>query len=204
MNTFFRQSDRKVKKVAGFHLNDGWWSRPWEYAWAQEYIANGGVVADMGCGYTFRPFKEALAEYADHVLAVDANPAVLELDKPENVEFVVARFDDLSPIPSDSLDAIFCISVLEETGDPDNYAKILSEFKRVLKPERNMVFTFDVTYDESKPSEPYPGVHVGPLFDAIYRAGLFIPNSIDFAKGDDLVVHKGYNLCCFHLVVVNL
>jgi ubiquinone/menaquinone biosynthesis C-methylase UbiE len=192
-------TDPQVTEVAGYDLNPGWWSRPYEYAWALEFVKpGGGVVADMGCGYTFRPFKEALAEWCDHVYAVDQNPKVLELDKPDNVEFVVSSFDAMPTIPDNSLDALFCISVLEE-NNPASYWDILWEFARIIKPKAPMVFTFDVPYDRFKViGNGFSVVDFCLLFEAIESLELKVWGGLDFSK-KSAIYHDEWNLACFHL-----
>ncbi len=199
MNRFFRVDDPQVTEVAGYDLNPGWWSRPYEYTWALEFAKpRGGVVADMGCGYTFRPFKEALAEWCDYVYAVDQNPKVLELDKPDNVEFVVSGFDTMPTIPDNSLDTLFCISVLEES-DPAGYWDILKEFTRVIKPRALMIFTFDVVYDQFKLiGNGLSGIDFCMLFEAIESLELKVQGGLDFSR-ENTIHHDEWNLACFHL-----
>ena len=49
----------------------------------------------------------------------------------DNVKFVVGRAEDMSMIPSDSMDAAVCTTVLCNVNDVD---KSLSEIKRILRP----------------------------------------------------------------------
>ncbi|KAI0208069.1 Methyltransferase-like protein 7A [Lamellibrachia satsuma] len=63
----------------------------------------------------------------------------------DNVRFVVGRAEDLSMIPSDSVDAAVCTTVLCNVDDVD---KSLSEIKRVLRPGGKFYYIEHVCADE--------------------------------------------------------
>lgn len=193
---FLKYTDPRLSVVAGWALPQGWWSRPWEYAWALQFARPGQVVADMGCGYTYRPLKDALANTCAHVYAVDASPKVLALPGREHLEYVVA--DISKPIPAiatGSLDRIFCISVLEDTQR--QLPQILAEFARCLKPDGLVILTFDTPYYIDQPCLAWPGLNLQDFFRAVEDAGLSLVGDFDFDI-TDAVHHKDWNLCVVH------
>src|SRR5690349_14866616 len=73
-NAFFKNDDNRLDVVAGFRIPEGWWSRRYEYAYCLQFAEPGQIVADMGAGRDYRPFKDALAEICGCVYAVDKDP----------------------------------------------------------------------------------------------------------------------------------
>lgn len=204
-NGYFKLSDEKAGAVGGFPINEGWWSRKYEYPWAMRYAIEGAHgdaplrVADMGCGWTPRPFKDALAKTCGHVYAVDGNEKILGLPRSEGVEWVVADITRrIEAIAEGSLDRVFCISVLEDVGEKVPLA--LEEFGRCLKPGGLCVLTFDVQYDYEKPLGQYPGVKIEKFWYAALKAGLWMREDPDLERVN-LVVHEEFNLCVFHCVL---
>lgn len=201
-NAFFKTSDVKIAAIAGMPLNLSWWSRAYEYAWAIQFADAGMIVADMGAGWSGRPFKEALADVCrdgGHVYAVDLDERFLDLpNNRENLEFLIGNFEHELPfLKAGTMDRVFCISVLE---DLTNYEAALREFHRVLKPGGLLVITCDSQYDETKPLTKYPGVSFDKLFDAIQEAGFHLPNGMDMdVRG--AVFHEEWNLACWHMVL---
>jgi len=199
MNGFFRWDDPKVSEVAGYALPHDWWSRPYEYAWALGFAKPGQVVADMGCGWMYRPFKDALAGICEHVYAVDQNSRLLAQSRPDNMTFVIANFSQkIEALEAGSLDAIFCISVLEDLGDFAGHA--LKEFGRLLKDDGLVVITFDAPYDDNNPTPVYPGLPLHKFNNAVRAAGLRHKGMSDYRK-DNAVNHGECNLSCFHCVL---
>ena len=199
-NGFFKTTDPKITELEGFTFPLGWWSRTWEYPWALQHNLLGGVVADMGFGFTYRPFHDALCRRAGRVIGVDVKPPQwTEQEHPSmpNFEVVVADFTkDISAIELRSLDRIFCISVWEDSL-PD---KALGVFADLLAPDGQIVLTFDVPYDKSKPTPRYPGVDWERFLSDVTEAGLSFVGDVD-AHMDDLVVNEEWNLCVFHCLL---
>jgi SAM-dependent methyltransferase len=197
-NGYFKQSDPHIKELAGYELPSDWWSRPWEYAWAIEHVVETMTVADMGCGWMYRPFKDALAEICRFVYAVDADKRLHQQKQADNMGFVIGDITDQIPaIPSGKLDRVFCISVLEDLGDMA--APALKEFRRCIKPDGKIILTFDVPYQDA-PTPVYPGLPLDKFEQAMIDAGLSYDGGIDYSK-DDAVNHQDWNLCCFHCVL---
>lgn len=201
-NGFFKVSDFQAKEIEGYPINPNWWSRSYEYPWALRYAEAGLVVADMGCGWTPRPFKDALSRICGKVYAVDGDPRAAELLQRERMTFVTADFTSrVEAVPDGILDRIFCISVLEDVADKVPLA--LQEFARGLKPGGLCVLTFDVQYDLHKPLGQYPGVVLEKFWSAAERSGFVFRDEVNLDK-TDVVFNEGFNLCVFHCVLVKV
>ena len=195
-NRLIKITDSKLTSLAGMDIPHDWWSRPFEYSCALGFAEPSQVVADMGCGWMYRPFKNALAEIVGTVYAVDANSKLLEQQKPDNMEFIVAPMES-TPIADKSCDRVFCISVLEDIQDP---IPALKEFARILKDDGRIVITMDIPYDTDKPCPRYPGMNMATFIKAMGEADLVFDGSVDL-KRDNAVHHEGWNLCVFRCVL---
>lgn len=198
-NGFFKRDDVRSEVVAGLKLPEQWWSRPYEYAWALQFARPADIVADMGTGWMYRPFKDALADICGFVYAIDADERLLSQTVKENMCFLIANMTERVPLDDNSLDKIFCISVLEDLDAMVNGA--LREFARLLRPKGSIVTTFDVQYDMSKPLGRYPGVNFEKLLGAMDDNGLMFDGDVVMDK-QNAVYHEEFNLCCFHAVMV--
>jgi len=92
-----------------------------------------GSLLDVGCGSGI--FLPELAKHCDRLFSCDLHPHLdltAEMLLAESVNVHLTRCDacDL-PFPSESIDAIVCMSVLEHLRDPKFAAQ---EFHRVLRP----------------------------------------------------------------------
>lgn len=200
-NAFFRITDPKVSHVGDFEVPAQWWSRHYEYQWAMTYAASGQVVADMGCGWHYRPLHTWLSMVCEFTYGVDHHKEILDLPPMVRGEFVVADFAQrIEAIPETSLDRIFCISVLEELID---YGKALTEFARLLKPGGMIVLTCDAPFVKDKPTPVYPGVNMDKLEEAMTAAGLRYHGSVNRVRYEDLLHHAEWNLCVWHCVLEN-
>lgn len=198
-NRIIKASDKNISNIAGMDIPADWWSRRYEYSFALDFAEPSQVVADMGCGWMYRPFKNALAEIVGKVYAVDANEKLLEQKRPDNMEFVVSKMEQ-TPIPDKVCDRVFCISVLEDIQDP---APALKEFTRILKDDGRIVITMDIPYDTDKPCPRYPGMNMATFTKAVFDADLAFDGSVNL-KRDDAVHHEGWNLCVFRCVLKKL
>jgi SAM-dependent methyltransferase len=134
------------------------WSRRWEYPFEAQkvlqYAATQGdrplKMLDGGSGVTYVPYYlcERCPELS--VVCCDTNTSYAPMFKAinqnvghERVSFQEAMLQKL-PYETGGLDVVCCISVLEHT---DNYAEIVSEFSRVLRPGGLLVLTFDLSLD---------------------------------------------------------
>jgi len=201
LNGFFKLDDPQVDSIGGFDLLPSWWSRFYEYPWAMRFARPGDTVMDAGCGWHFRPLKNALAQVVDTVYAIDAHDGVLDLEVPNNVILVQADFTRRVPMLRDrSLDRVFCISVLEDLEAGDMIYPALLEFSRLIKDDGKIVLTFDVPYDTEKPTPHYPGLNLDRFIRTVADAGLHFEGPIDTDK-TNAVVHEEYNLAVFHGVL---
>jgi len=199
-NAYFKNSDPTIDEVAGFVIPDGFWSRKHEYLFAMSYAAAGQVVADMGCGWHYRPLHDWLSMVCAFCYGVDSHSGILDLPPMENGAFVVADFSKpIEAIPAGSLDRIFCISVLEELID---YDTALAEFSRLLKKNGRVIVTMDAQYDENKPAhEKYKGVDLKAFESAMIRNGLVYEGSVCRVKPEDALHNDEFNLMVWHCVI---
>lgn len=129
------------------------WSRRWEYPYVYSHLAsalNGPArILDAGSGVTFFPYFLSHQHPGWSIVACDYDVRFAEafqrIPKPESseVSFVAGDLRAL-PFADASFDAIYCISVLEHTGE---YPQILNEFYRILKPSGRLILTFDISLD---------------------------------------------------------
>jgi SAM-dependent methyltransferase len=132
------------------------WSRSWEYPYAFYHVrkwladrsqSNNPTVVDLGSGVTYFPF--AVAREGAAVVCVDNDP-VAERDMNRAVDVVsgapgsvaFALTDGVTlPFGPESVEALYCISVLEHIEDP---IPVVAEVARVLKPGALFVLTNDI------------------------------------------------------------
>ena len=130
------------------------WSRLWEYAYVyyhlrrclqESLVAPTPSIVDLGSGVTFLPF--AIAKLGCNVTCVDPDP-IVGVDIPRaaaalDISHVTARVANEGSIPlaSGTVDALFCVSVLEHVTRPN---LLLFEIERVLRPGGLFLLTIDV------------------------------------------------------------
>jgi len=134
------------------------WSRRWEYpfvasrvaAFADRRSGGGLTILDAGSGVTFFPYYLTRQMPGSRVICCDGNTgygrALARINRllgSSDVDFANCMLQEL-PLPADSIDAIYCVSVLEHT---DDYEAILAEFGRVLRPGGMLALTFDLSLD---------------------------------------------------------
>ncbi len=142
------------------------WSRRWEYPFVAARLLRFGQsdprsqtkfeVMDAGSGVTYFPYficgqlsqaKFVCVDYDETYVpmfeAINRTEESAASGGGQKVRFIKASLQNL-PLADGALDAICCISVLEHT---DNYAQILNEFFRVLRPGGLFVLTFDLSLD---------------------------------------------------------
>ena len=88
-----------------------------------------GVVLDAGCGTS--PYRDFLLRFADRYIGVDWGSTQHQA-RPD----VVADLNVGLPIDSQSVDTVFCISVLEHLHAPH---VAITEFARVLRPGGSLI-----------------------------------------------------------------
>lgn len=203
-NAFFRMCDPADEYLHGFRISEGWWSRRFEYSFVMKYAGAGQIVADMGAGWHYRPLHDALSNVCDFVYAVDYHPGILdEKEIPPMKSGIYINADFTKPIEamlSETLDRIFCVSVLEECGD---YVGALKEFYHLLKPDGLCIITCDMPHRDDKPEhEKYRGLKLENLESAMKEAGFRFQGSINRVRDYiDLLHNDEFNLCVWHCVL---
>jgi len=134
------------------------WSRQWEYPFVHcriRQIASGRSslrILDAGSGVTFFPhfmlsqFHQAQMYCSDRDGRLAEIHARVSRKAGNSIPFLQADLRTLL-YPDEWFDIVYCISVLEHTRD---YAEILDEFHRVLRPGGSLIVTFDVSLDGTR------------------------------------------------------
>jgi len=136
------------------------WSRRWEYvyvlqrleAWWQQN-PQAVDVADAGSGFTFFPFHLLDVNSSARITCIDADPTAgkaIEVAAKALGKGPAFSLQDLEKLdqPSESLDAVFSVSVIEHTTHP---TRVVEEIHRVLRPGGVFVCTFDVSFETGSP-----------------------------------------------------
>src|SRR3990172_9789383 len=179
---------------------EGWWSRQYEYAWAYSFLDDGDISADLGTGYTFRPFRHALSIASKTVYAIDVHVSE-DIDRfAPNMHFIQGSFVGRLPLVNDSIDKVFCISVLEDVIGLEEMGHALTEMKRIVTKEGQIVLTFDVPYDTDKPQHAlYKGVDLSKFIATVDRVGLRSDQPFYKEYKKDRLYNHEYNLCVYSL-----
>lgn len=138
------EMDRLVARDPVSYLHPG---KRWEYPWALERAAlrAGSRVLDVGAGDSIFPVY--LAARGHRVTAVDLKfDGSLGERHGVPIDYVPADMTAM-PLPSETFDAIFCISVIEHLPD-EAVPAALSEMHRVLRPGAPLLLTTDY-YDDA-------------------------------------------------------
>jgi ubiquinone/menaquinone biosynthesis C-methylase UbiE len=210
---FFTTNDKRMDTVV-FPLPAPWWSRPYEYAWAAEFVKPTDVILDAACGVC-HPFKFHLADNCEIVHAIDKDERILDMNKTadevqkafgegakldylekldwhEGINFKQASITDL-PYKDNMFDTVFCISVLEHLPDEDK-AKALKEFRRTLKNNGQVILTLD-----------YPDTNIDLMESLANKASLKLASEKDAAIPNDAIRLNYLEtkfLHCFRMVLV--
>ena len=157
----------------------GLWSRRYEYPFVGEKVIDYGKtlgdrsikILDAGSGVTFFDYLICDQLPTATVTCVDYDKSYHQMfadisanTSHQRVSFVEAALQSL-PHTTGEFDSLACLSVLEHT---DNYAQIVKEFSRVIKPGGQLVLTFDLSLDGkfplSKPQATDLLAHVAEYF----------------------------------------
>lgn len=109
-----------------------------ETLWNENQLG-GKLVLDAGCGSG--RFSEIALELGARLIAIDYSSAVDATSENLYSEDLLIVQGDLAnlPIPSESLDFVYCIGVLQHTKNPE---KIVTELLRCLKTGGEITLTF--------------------------------------------------------------
>uniref|UniRef100_A0A6M3ING2 Putative methyltransferase n=1 Tax=viral metagenome TaxID=1070528 RepID=A0A6M3ING2_9ZZZZ len=197
-NDYFYTTDPHIATLDGFPIPSSWWSRPYEYAWAILSTYPSAIAADMGSGYVYRPFTDALSATCQEVYAIDNRKQVtaVKRKRPDKVTTIVADFTTPTPLAISSLDLIFCISVLEDVGEKIPLA--LAEFRRLIAPDGLIVLTFDVPIRDNP---IWPGVNLTTFWNDVAAQGLHPVGAPNLTPTSDLLLHEEFGLTCYHAVL---
>lgn len=209
VSRFFVRDDRREPHVV-FPLPEPWWSRPYEYAWATEFVRPTDVVLDVACGVC-HPLKFRLGELARATYACDSDPRVTsptaivdDIAASVGAE-AAAGFDrahldrvrleacDMTRMPyaDATFDRVFCISVFEHLGTLDQLRSLL-EFRRVLRDGGLLVLTVD-----------HPTVDLERLSGQLPAVGLRFAGDVDLEIPADAISSSywGPELRCVRLLI---
>jgi len=213
-NRFFVKTDIKANKLGSFQLPEQWWSRPYEYAFASQFLEENDTILDAGCGIE-HPFKFYAATKCKTVYCVDKNPDIEEnvkileevrkwfgktgqdaarevMYKRNKMKFIKLDMRKLTgEFEEEKFDKIFCIGTLQHEW---HYAEeILREFKKVLKPNGKIILTID-----------FPTMQFYRLEEIAKRVGLVIDGKEGKHNAkipDNAIKADYYNLMCYHAVL---
>lgn len=158
-STYFCNEDIHVKNFI-FDLDPTWWSRPYEYPWASQFVESNDIVLDAACGIC-HPLKFYLSDYAREVYACDIDPRILQPEKIlEEIEVVFGKnarmelpskylnkihFSQASllslPYPDKKFDRIICISVIEHLNDIFNKYPIFWSVRKILSHSKKEIYS---------------------------------------------------------------
>ena len=134
------------------------WSRQWEYPYVfnrvETIIKNRETskILDAGSGITFFPYflkslYPSMDVYcADNDTNLESIYQQINMHGPVQVNFSCSDLKKL-PFALEQFDVVYCVSVLEHT---DDYAGIIEEFHKVLRPGGRLVITFDISLDGTR------------------------------------------------------
>jgi len=144
------------------------WSRVWEYPYVYYHLKDlvdnkswsknkKPTVLDLGSGVTFFPFTIEKLGY--NVICVDNDPicvneltkAIHHFKKENNIASKLSDGKSI-PIQDDSVDVLYCISVLEHI---ENVIPIIDEAERVLKSNGIFILTIDIDTRGDSEIGPY-------------------------------------------------
>lgn len=200
-NEFFRWSDVKTCNIYGYKLLAKWWSRMYEYPWACQQMIDGEVVVDAGCG-DIHPLKYILADRSTKVYGLDVDASAIEISKRvyhPSIEYIICDLTGI-PLKSESVDSIYCISVLEHLSRSE-FDKTMMEFLRILRSGGRFILTLDLPHKRYRRCSYTTGClkNVRQFLSIVPRE--FVPVGPIIEKpGLDVVCHREFNLCVFHII----
>ena len=102
-------------------------------SWLIEYLPRTGKILDAGCGPGF--YAEQLKKFNENIICLDFTN-IYENNESELL-FCLGSISSL-PIKSNSIDLIYCLTVLQYIEDDAN---AINEFYRILKPKGKLLIT---------------------------------------------------------------
>lgn len=136
------------------------WSRRWEYVYVAQRLEDWWKrnpdaidVADAGSGFTFFPFYLQQRKPDSRICCIDFDPVAGRAIDAASQDFGSGpsfSLDDLEDLDraSESLDAVYSVSVIEHTANPHD---VVAEIHRILRKGGIFVCTFDVSFEPRSP-----------------------------------------------------
>jgi len=139
VNRIIQENRRGYNQIAEKFSNTR--KYPWrEFNTFKAYVKHGQAVLDAGCGngrlYNF------LLDKKINYSGLDSSKQLIAIAKREhpNINFGVGDIT-VMPYPDNSFDVIFCIATLHHIPGDKLRQKVISEFRRVLKPGGYLLMT---------------------------------------------------------------
>jgi len=217
-NGYIKKSHPSCNSLKDIPLTD--WSRPREYLYMLNLIRNKGIAVDVGCGRPDKyPLPFELASRFTKVYGVDPLLGVKDRTVINGVEYREEKAWEMS-FKDNSVDAVFCISVLEHFRENDVKATV-EEFNRILKKDGLLYLSFMVSNDITKNSPPCnflehqlsgKGIFCGDKYGLAYRCKkqltpkkmlryfqkyFEVDGPIDYNKDEDILTSANrLTFCC--------
>ena len=201
-NAYFGLEDPVIRVINGFQIPQDWWSRPYEYAFALQFVDSKDVVADMGCGWMGRPITAELARLSKEVYGIDVDQRVHSLDKHKDLYYLSMDFatSEMNYFKPETFNKIYCISVIEDLSPLDRLAA-LKNFARLVTKEGKIIITMDCVWEAYRIADPYHTVKVRHFIKDVSQAGLRFVGEISTDIPQNAVHQPVWNLSCWHCVL---
>ncbi|MGC1307151.1 MAG: class I SAM-dependent methyltransferase [Phormidesmis sp.] len=106
-----------------------------------QYFAGGAKILDMGCGYG--RLATQLADLGFAVAGTDTSPAMLEQARKNAPDCEFKPYQNVLPWADDTFEVVLLVTLLTSVPSDLEQRQIMSEVKRVLKPE-GCIFVSDM------------------------------------------------------------
>lgn len=164
---FLTVDDKQINKMDDFNIPETWWSRPYEYYLASQFLSKKDIILDAACGIG-HPFKYYASKRVKKCYAVDIDEGIKDLKGSNSLEFRHADISNLcNEFKDNTFDKIFCISVLEHI--PEKALIALDNFKKLIKPGGTIIITID-----------YPFITPDDFIHIVNVSGLQYVGSVDY------------------------
>ncbi len=227
ISRFFTKEDLKSDKFV-FNLPSSWWSRPYEYIWAANFVKKEDVVLDAASGIC-HPFKFYLARICDRVYACDTDErinspseilkdvvdvfgetAARDLPKGLMDRILYCRASITSlPYEDKKFDEVYCISVIEHLDDFFNKHSSICALRGILSTwlSHNIYLSLSefrrVLKDDGLIvlTFDYPRINMGYFRRIVSTLGLTFAGDAFFKIPQAALYSEEHNLYCFRAVL---
>jgi len=181
LNKFFTVDDEKLNSLDDFKIPAEWWSRHYEYKFAEKFLKENEVIIDAGCGIE-HPFKFYAAKRCKNVYAIDRDKRLETLEKKQNIEYICDNLENFKL--KEQVDKIFCISVLEHIPNP---LPVIENFAANMKEGAQLILTVD-----------FPLLKPELLVEMLNQK--FIMGKQNYKESDKDLYSNLYKLKCYSLI----